>query len=248
MTLGYGELTAVNYELGNSYYKQGNYKLALAEYNKCIDFNPYDVFALNNRAMSNAALGRKSEAKKDRKLLKYYRNSDGEMGDVNKVAMKRVKSEDGSFSLKIPKDWYVVKSMKGNISEIAVSNVKIKEGDFYHVGMFISVSYDMDKHHGLRHAGEILKYWEDGYASSLYNIMQYNKKTKKNFKRLGLSWLRDEVYVKQDKFSAEYGTYVLRTCKDKDLLVSFMRSPVVVWGYYRNLYDRMIKSIEFHDK
>lgn len=235
----------VYYNRGNAFFKLEKYQLAIKDYTRCIELDSLDTEALNNRAVAYDKIGKKKLADKDRARIAKISGTENLFVPPEKIIYRDFKDSLGTFSLKVPNNWYIFEKNYLDYNEIIITPEKIQsDSDYYNVGIKLSFNKNMFQHYQVKSADEIIDFWMGSLAktSKDYNYYQYLQQ--KIFNRDSYIGRLVETIVQISPNMPTLHFYELAFAKEDALLFAFFQSPANQFAFFREIFDKIIESIQ----
>ena len=235
------------YERANSYYKLKKYLKAIADYTTVIKLDKDNIDALNNRAASYMTLGLEKKANKDRLRIAILSAGIKNTPPIKSIKFKKYKFLNGKILIELPSSWFsATESTKfGKIKVIAKDTIK-KTSDSYLIGVRFSLDSNMAKQFKVNTKKEILNFWEKSTKMNTKSYVDYTKIHQENYKINDYSgYLKTvRIIISKDAYPIRY--YELVLAKENVLFYIFMQSPEIQFAYYKQIFDKAIKSIKIN--
>jgi tetratricopeptide (TPR) repeat protein len=234
--------TKINYMLANLQFKLEQFEDALKNYNIVLEQNPDDIEARNNRAVTYDRLGRLMEAEADRtyleeKMAELYPPHDS----INYQLFKPTNNE---ISIELPDTWTLYEAIDSNMTDLIISkeDVQAQQG-YFKEGVRITVNKNMEKLSGIKHKDGLITLWKDNSEKSQDKYYQYKLYSEKTFPRFPYKFVQYHTAVQYTADSPMLSMYELIAAKDDVLVVAVFQCGVGQFNYYKEIYDRAIKSL-----
>jgi tetratricopeptide (TPR) repeat protein len=235
----------IYFEIGNLYFTMGDYKNAIKNYSESINMDSKYHEAINNRAMSYDALGEASKARKDRDRLSELAGF--KFTPQDKIRYKTFYSKNKSIALDLPSDWIINESSKDkkDFEELKISVVSSNSPKYeISASVVISLHKDMKEKYGKSSVGELLDFWSGSNAKNTGKYANYQV-AKQVIKQMGdFSTKLYETIRQQNEGDVVYRTYEFVAAKEGVLYYAYFESPNNQFEYYREMFDKSIKSIK----
>jgi len=235
----------IYFEIGNLYFTMGDYKNAIKYYSESVKMDPTYHEAINNRAMSYDALGKKAKAQQDRDRLSEMAGF--KFTPYDEIKYKTFYSKNKSIALDLPSDWVVNESSnnKKDFEELKISVVPYNSPKFeISASIVISLHKDMKEKYGKTSVGELLDFWSGSNAKNTGKYANYQVAKQVIVQMGDFSTKLYETIRQQNEGDIIYRTYEFVAAKEGVLYYAYFESPNNQFEYYREIFDKSIKSIK----
>lgn len=233
------------YSRGNAYFKLKKYLEAIKDYSKVIELDTNSIDALNNRAASYVELGLEQKADEDRLRMAIISAGIDNTPDVKTIKFKEYKFLNSRITINLPSNWFTASDTTryGEIKVIAKDTIH-KISNNYLVGVRISLDSNMTEQFKVKSQKEILDFWEKSTQMNTKSYIQYSIIHKEDFKINGfVGYLKTvSIVVAKESFPIRY--YELVLVKGDVLFYAYLQSPEIQFAYYKQIFDKAIKSIK----
>lgn len=234
----------VYYNRGNAYFKLGKYQLAIKDYSKCLELDSLDTEALNNRAVAYDKIGKTQLANKDRQRIGKIASNENLFIPPEKIKYKDFKDSWGTFSLKVPENWYIIEKNYLDYNEVIVTPEKIKsDSDYYNVGIRLSFNRNMFKNYNVKTPDDIINFWRGSMEKNSKDYSYYQYLQQKLFTKGGYTGRLFETLVQINPSTTTLRFYELALAKEDVLFFAFFQSPSNQFEFFRRIFDKVIESI-----
>lgn len=235
----------VYYNRGNAYFKLEKYQLAIKDYSRCLELDSLDTEALNNRAVAYSKIGKEQLANKDRRLIGRITGNENLFIPPEKIKYKNFKDSLGTFSLKVPDNWYIFEKNFLDYNEIIITPEKIKsDSDYYNVGIKLSFNKNMSHNYNVKTPEEIIGFWMGSIEKNSKDYSYYQYIQQKLFTRGKYIGRLFETLVQINPNTTPLHFYELALAKEDVLFFAFFQSPSNQFGFFREIFDKIIESIQ----
>ncbi|MCX7879440.1 MAG: tetratricopeptide repeat protein [Ignavibacteria bacterium] len=234
------------YNRGNAYYKLEKYELAIRDYSKCLELDSNEVDALNNRAVSYDKIGKKELANADRRRLARILGNENLFVPIDEISFVEFTDTLNAFKIMIPRNWYIFQKYNSDFDEVIISPERIvSDTDSYSVGVKLSFNRNMGQNYNVKTQSEIMDFWRGSLEKNANEYHHYRYLQQKIFMKQEYTGNIFETLVQFRENGPLYQFYELALTKEDTLFYGFFQSPANQFSYFREIFDRIIKSLEF---
>lgn len=234
----------VYYSRGNAYFKLGKYQLAIKDYSRCLELDSLDTEALNNRAVAYDKIGKTQLADKDRLRIGRIVGNENLFISPEKIKYKDFRDSLGTFSLKVPENWYIIEKNYLDYNEVIITPEKIKsDSDYYNVGIRLSFNRNMFRNYNVKTPDDIINFWRGSMEKNSKDYSYYQYIQQKLFTKSGYTGRLFETLVQIHPNTTTLRFYELALSKEDVLFFAFFQAPSNQFEFFRKVFDNVIESI-----
>lgn len=234
----------VYYNRGNAYFKLGKYQLAIEDYSRCLELDSLDTEALNNRAVAYDKIGKTQLADEDRRRIGKIAGNENLFISPEKIKYKDFNDSLGTFSLKVPENWYIIEKNYLDYNEVIITPEKIKsDSDYYAVGIRLSFNRNMFKNYNVKTPDDIINFWRGSMEKNSKDYSYYQYIQQKLFTKGGYTGRLFETLVQINPNTTTLRFYELALSKEDALFFAFFQAPSNQFEFFRKVFDKVIESI-----
>lgn len=241
--LGYND-QPIYAERGNSYYKLRQYQKAIDDYTKALELNPEDIKTLNNRAVAYFELGDKEKAEQDKILFekKLY----DKYKPIEEINFVEHTDNNDNVQFLVPENWHVLNTKSTqDESEMYITLNDLKKDGFYDVGGIFMLIKNVSAKYGVKSEDELLEYWRKKREEEADSFTSYGYIQKRTFPVNTHAAELNTVKVQYEDNSPEIILYEFVVTYDNNLVLAYFQSPPDDFEYYKQIYDKLINSIQY---
>jgi tetratricopeptide (TPR) repeat protein len=239
------KISKIYYNRGNAHFRAKNYESALEDYNKVLGFDSTDLETLNNRAMAYDKLGDTLKAKEDRQRLAILSGNANKFPDLNSLHFVTYVADGGEYAINMPDNWLKFVNNTDDVKEMIITHDSIESFEEpYAVGIKLSFNKNMFKNFKVKTVDDIMQFWKDSDDLNAKDYFDYRRMEETYFTRKnGYKGIQRTIQIHIKKEMIPLVLYEYAVAKEDVLFYAYFQAPVSEWGYYKQIFDKAIKSL-----
>ena len=231
-------------ERGNAHFKMRNYTQAVEDYTKAFEMDPTDLKSLNNRAVTYFEMGEEELAAKDKelfneKLMEKYQ-------PIEEIEFTTIQDESQNIQMDIPADWnFMQKISTEEEVEFYITKNDFEKDGYYELGGVFYLIKNAGPKYGAKNESELILHWKEMRDKQAQNFHSYQYVQKRSYPINEHPAELNTVNVRYDEKSPETTVYEFAVAYGNNLLFAYLHTPTSEFEYYKQIFDKMIKSIHY---